>query len=73
MHKILVIGLYFPLDAVHVSHCISPSGATFIGCTLHLVYACISRRYVWLIVHLVGLYTYLFYNICIYCQSERSF
>ena len=30
MHKILVIILYFPLDAVHVSDCISPSsGATF--------------------------------------------
>ena len=29
MHKILVIGLYFPLDALHVSDCISPSsGAT---------------------------------------------
>ena len=25
MHKILVIILYFPLDAVHVSECISPS------------------------------------------------
>ena len=25
MHKILVIRLYFPLDAVHVSDCISPS------------------------------------------------
>ena len=30
MHKILVIRLYFPLDALHVSDCISPSsGATF--------------------------------------------
>ena len=30
MHKILVIILYFPLDALHVSDCISPSsGATF--------------------------------------------
>ena len=29
MHKILVIRLYFPLDALHVSDCISPSsGAT---------------------------------------------
>ena len=29
MHKILVITLYFPLDALHVSHYISPSsGAT---------------------------------------------
>ena len=40
MYKILVIRLYFPLDALHVSDYISPfSGATFIGCTLHLVYA----------------------------------
>ena len=30
MHKILVIRLYFPLDALHVSDCISPSsGAIF--------------------------------------------
>ena len=30
MHKILVIRLYFPLDVLHVSDCISPtSGATF--------------------------------------------
>ena len=40
MHKILVITLHFPLDALHVSDCISPSsGATFISCTSHLVYA----------------------------------
>ena len=40
MHKILVIRLYFPLDALHVSDYISPSsGATFISCTAHLVYA----------------------------------
>ena len=25
MHKILVIRLYFPLDALHVSDCVSPS------------------------------------------------
>ena len=44
MHKILVIRLYFPLDALHVSACISPSsGATFISCTSHLVYAGICR------------------------------
>ena len=49
MHKILVIRLYFPLDALHVSDCISPSsGATFISCTSHLVYAGICR-YVWLL------------------------
>ena len=40
MHKILVIRLYFLLDALHISGCISPSsGATFISCTWHLVYA----------------------------------
>ena len=39
MHKIPVIRLYFPLDALHVSDYISPSpGATFISCTSHLVY-----------------------------------
>ena len=33
MHKILVIRLYFLLDALHVSNCISPSsGETFISC-----------------------------------------
>ena len=40
MHKILVIRLYFLLDALHVSDYISPSsGANFISCTSHLVYA----------------------------------
>ena len=40
MHKILVIRLYFPLGALHVSDYISPSsGATFISCTSYLVYA----------------------------------
>ena len=49
MHKILVIRLYFPLDALHVSDYISPSsGGTFISCTSHLVYAGICR-YVWLL------------------------
>ena len=49
MQKILVIKLYFPLDALHVSDYISPSsGATFISCTPHLVYAGICR-YVWLL------------------------
>ena len=49
MHKILVIRLYFPLDTLHVSDYISPtSGATFIRCTSHLVYAGICR-YVWLL------------------------
>ena len=38
MHKILVIRLYFLLDALHVSDYVSPSsGATFISCTSHLV------------------------------------
>ena len=53
MHKILVIRLYFPLDALHVLDYISPSsGATFISCTSHLVYAGICRYmpvpYIWL-------------------------
>jgi hypothetical protein len=41
MHKILVIRLYFILDALHVSNSISPSsGATLISCTSHIqVYA----------------------------------
>ena len=39
MHKILVIRLYFLLDALHVSDYISPSsGATFTSCTSHLAY-----------------------------------
>ena len=29
MHKILVIRLYFPLDALHVSDCISPSSGAY--------------------------------------------
>ena len=50
MHKILAIRLYFPLDALHVSDYISPSsGATFISCTSHLVYANTIRvAVVWL-------------------------
>ena len=49
MHEILVIRLYFPLDALHVSDYISPSsGATFISCTSYLIYAGICR-YVWLL------------------------
>ena len=40
MRKILLIRLYFLLDALHVSNYISPSsGTTFISCTSHLVYA----------------------------------
>ena len=44
MHKILVIRIYFPLDALHVSDYIGPSsGATFISRTSHLVHAGICR------------------------------
>ena len=40
MREILVIRLYFPLDALHVSDYISPSsGATYMSCTSHFVYA----------------------------------
>ena len=40
MHKILVIRLYFPLNALHVSGCISPSsGAKFLSFTSYLVCA----------------------------------
>ena len=47
MHKILVIRIYFPLGALHVSDCISsPSGATFISRTSHLVYAGICRHHI---------------------------
>ena len=49
MHNILVIRLYFLLDAQHISDYISPSsGETFTNCTSHLVYAGICR-YVWLL------------------------
>jgi hypothetical protein len=42
MHKILVIRLYFALDALHVSDCISPSsGATFYK--LYIAYTGICR------------------------------
>ena len=40
MHNILVIRLYFLLNALHVSDYISPSsGANFMSCTWHLLYA----------------------------------
>ena len=50
MRKILVIRLYFILDALHVSDSVSPSsGATVISCTSHLVYASTIRlAVVWL-------------------------
>ena len=51
MYKILVIILYFPLDALHVSDYISPSsGANFIGCTSHLATDTTAR-------HMVPAYT----------------
>ena len=45
-----MVRLYFPLDALHVSDYVSPSsGATFISCTSHLVYAgTIRLAVVWL-------------------------
>ena len=44
MHKILVIRLHFPLDALHVLDYISPSsGTTFKSCTALMVYAGICR------------------------------
>ena len=44
MHRMFVIRLNFPLDALHISDYTSPSsGATFISCTSHLVYAGICR------------------------------
>ena len=50
MHKILVIRFYFLLDALNFSDYISPSsGATFVSCTSHLVYAGTIRvAVVWL-------------------------
>ena len=50
MHKILVIRLYFLLGVLHVSDYISTSsGATFLSCTSHLVYAgTIRLAVVWL-------------------------
>ena len=59
MHKILVIRLYFPLDALHVSDYITPSsGATFMSCTSHLVYAgTIRLAVVWL--RRIGIYRHI--------------
>ena len=37
MHKILVIRLYFPLDVLHVSDCISPSSGATLQ-TLHRIW-----------------------------------
>ena len=57
MHRILVIRLYFPLDALHVSDYISPpSGAIFYR--LYIVFG-ISRYHTsGCCVAVVGLYTY---------------
>ena len=44
--KFLWLVFYFPLDALHVSDYISlSSGATFIGCTSHLVHAGIYQKW----------------------------
>ena len=53
MHKILVIRLYFPLDALHVSGYVSPSsGATFYKlyitfgiCRYHTCGCCVAIAY----------------------------
>ena len=46
MHRILVIRLYFPLDALHVSDSVSPSsGATFYK--LYIAFGIF--QYVWLL------------------------
>ena len=40
MYKILVMRLYFILDAVHVSDCISPTSGAILyltGCTAHKI------------------------------------
>ena len=54
MHKILTIRLYFPLDALHVSDCISPSsGATFYE--LYIAFG--ICRYVWLLCRYNAMYS----------------
>ena len=73
MHKILVIGVYFPLYALHVSDYISlSSGATFISCTSHLVYAGTIRvAVVWLRKMMHGVYNIKknkFFNLS--CQTK---
>ena len=81
MHKILVIRLYFPLDALHVSDSVSPPlGATFYKlyiafgiCQYHTSGCCVAiatqQRHVWYqqeFLHLVGLYTYCKMMHCAY-------
>ena len=59
MHKILVIRLYFPLDVLHVSDCISPSsGETLIMCTSHFVYAG-TISYSHTTARLIGIYQHI--------------
>ena len=43
MHKILVIRLYFPLDALHVSDCVNPSS----GATFYKLYVAFGISHVW--------------------------
>ena len=47
MHKILAIRLCFPLDAVHVSDCISPSSGATLGAVYRIWYMPVP--YVWLL------------------------
>ena len=58
MHKILVIGLYFLLDALHVSDYISPKHVE------HLIENKVQSQE---FVHLVGSYTQC-YNKMLHCQ-----
>jgi hypothetical protein len=77
MHKILVIRLYFPLYALHVSDYISSSsGATFISCTSYLVHAGTIRlargvRALKLITNL-QVVVYPNYHLCIRGVHRRS-
>ena len=87
MHKILVIRLYFPLDALHVSDSVSPStGANFISCTSHLVYAdtsgcCVAiatqKPDLWYRhIHTVRrctVYTMLNHHISLLCSTQYSY
>ena len=57
MHKILVIRLHFPSDALHVSDSVSPSQEQpFISCTSHLVYASTSGCCVAIATYGTGIY-----------------
>ena len=66
MYRILVIRLYFPLDVLHVSDCISTSSeATFISCISHLVYADTSGCCVAIARRMVSAYTGIYQMRCI--------